>query len=82
MYYRMDLDDADLMENVAKVTGIDYELLGDFVPVESLIHAIEDLMYEIDRLEEKIEDIEQDVEDNYKPISVAEQIGYSERDFI
>lgn len=82
MYVRLDLDDAELMQRVIKITGMDYEMLGDFIPVESLLHSIEDLMCEVERLEEKIEDLEQDIEDNYKPVSYAEQVGYSERDFI
>lgn len=82
MYYKLDSEDLELMEKVAKLTGMDYELLGDFIPVDSLLHSIEDLMNEIGKLEEKIEDLEQDIENNYKPISYAEQVGYSERDFI
>lgn len=47
-----------------------------------LINIISDLVDEYKTLEEEYEDFKQDVEDNYKPISVAEQVGYNERDFI
>lgn len=84
MYYKMDLDDCELIEKVIKITGIDYELLGDFIPVDSLLHAIEDLYYEVERLEEKIEDLEQDIEDNYeiRKFNPYTEYGVSEKDFL
>lgn len=47
-----------------------------------LIDIISDLVDEYKTLEEEYEDFKREVEDNYKPISVAEQVGYNERDFI
>lgn len=44
--------------------------------------TIDDLKCEVEHYKEKFEDLEKDVEDNYKPISVAEQYGISDRDFI
>ena len=41
---------------------------------------IEKLENQVDSLEK--ENIIQDREDNYRPVSVAEQIGMSERDFV
>ena len=54
-------------------------LKKDLVSVNELIGLIEDLKGDYDVLQEKYEDLEQDMRDNYKPISVEEQIGYSER---
>lgn len=51
----------------------------DLVSVDELIGLIEELKDDNDALQEKYEDLEQDMRDNYKPISVEEQIGYSER---
>lgn len=82
MYYKMDLDDCELIEKVIEITGIDYELLGDFIPVESLLHAIEDLYCEVESQKEKLEDLENDLKENYRPIPVSEQYGISDRDFI
>lgn len=82
MYYKMDLDDCELIEKVIEITGIDYELLGDFIPVESLLHAIEDLYCEVESQKEKLEDLENDLKENYRPIPVSEQYGISDKDFI
>lgn len=81
MYYKLENDELEKINRASKMTGSDYELNGNFIPVESMIAAIEDLLVEIDRLEEERKDREQEIEDNYKPISYAEQVGYNERDF-
>lgn len=73
--------DEDLKTKIEKITGIDYDFKGNFLPSESITSIIEDLISEIDRLEEKYSDLEQDLEDNYRPISYEEQICYNERDF-
>ena len=53
----------------------------DLISVGDLIGCIEDLDSEVDRLKEELEDLKQDIEDNYKPISIAEQVGISDKDF-
>ena len=55
------------------------EFKKDLVSVDELIGLIEDLKGEYDYLEEQYEDLKRDMEDNYKPMSIEEQIGYSER---
>lgn len=74
--------DEDLKTKIEKITGIDYDFKGNYLPSESIISIIEDLISEIDKLEEKYSDLEQDLEDNYRPIPVSEQVGISDRDFI
>lgn len=74
--------EEELKTKIENTTGIDYDFKGNFLPSESITSIFEDLISEIDRLEEKYSDLEKDVEDNYKPISVAEQYGISDRDFI
>lgn len=83
MYYKLDRDELEFINKAEKLTCTDYELLGDFIPVESMIGVIEDLLLEIDRLEEKIEDLEQNIENNYelKNVNPYEEYGVSERDF-
>lgn len=81
MFYQLNDDELEKMFRVSKITMTDYELIGNFVPVESLMAAIEDLLIELDKAEEKYKDLERDLEENYKPISYVEQIGYNERDF-
>ena len=81
MYYKLSDDELEKMYKVSKITLTDYELIGNFVPVEKLINVIEDLLIELDKAEEKYNDLEEQLRENYKPISYAEEIGYRERDF-
>lgn len=81
MYYKLNDDELERMYRVSKITMTDYELIGNFAPVENLMAAIEDLLVELDRAEERIEQIERDRDENYKPISYAEEVGYREEDF-
>lgn len=82
MYYKLDDNELEAMFKISKITMTDYELIGNFAPVEKLINVIEDLLTELDRAKEKIEQIEKDRDENYKPISYAEQVGYNIRDFV
>ena len=81
MYYKLNDDELEKMFKASEITLTDYELIGNFAPVERLINVIEDLLIELDKAEEKIKEIERDRDENYKPISYAEQVGYNERDF-
>lgn len=49
-----------------------------YASIEDLIATIEDLDSDVERLEEELEDLKKDVEDNYRPLTTAEQIGWSE----
>ena len=79
MYLKID---EEVMKKLQDITNTDYEAEGILLPVENINNIIEDLMYEIDYLQEKINDMEQDLEDNYRPISLREQVGISDRDFL
>lgn len=81
MYYKLNNDEFERIKEVEKITLGDYELLGNFIPVESMMNIIEDLLVELGKSEEKYKDFEQQVEDNYKPISYEEQVGFTEKDF-
>ena len=61
----------------------------DLVSVEELLDKIGELASRVEELEDDLkeakrdyEDLEQDLEDNYKPISLKEMYGVSDRDFI
>lgn len=61
----------------------------DLVSVEELLDKISELSSRVEELEDDLneakreyEDLEQDLEDNYKPISLKEMYGVSDRDFI
>lgn len=83
MYYKVDDKELERLKEVSNITSTDYELLGNFVPVESMFNMIEDLLCEIHRTDEKIKDMEQDIENNFEPknINPYEELGISERDF-
>ena len=84
MYYKLDNDEIKTMQKVEKITCTDYELLGNFIPVENMMCVINDLLCEIHNMEEKIEDMEQDIENNYeiKQENPYIEYGVSERDFL
>lgn len=72
IYYRLNKKQLELAEKVRKVTITDYELKGEFIPVESLYSMIEDLLMEVERLQEELDYEKQDKEDNYRPLTYAE----------
>lgn len=82
MYYKLNKKEKEIMEKVSNQTFTDYELEGDFIPVDSLMSAIEDLLLEAEHQQECYEDLERDLEDNYRPISQDEQYEISNSDFI
>ena len=82
MYYKLNEKEKEIMGKVSNETFTDYELEGDFIPVDSLMSAIEDLLLEVEHQQECYEDLERDLEDNYRPISQAEQYEVSDSDFI
>lgn len=81
MYYKLDNDELEKINRVSKITLTDYELKGNFIPVESMMVAIENLLIEIDNLEEERKNREQDIEDNYRPYTREELYGVSDKDF-
>jgi hypothetical protein len=81
MYYRLDNNEFERINRVSKITLTDYELKGNFIPVESMMAAIEDLLIEIDNLEEERKNREQDIEDNYRLYTREELYGVSDKDF-
>ena len=54
----------------------------DFASVEELLTKIEDLLDELGDVKGKFNDYKNYIEDNYKPITVAEQLDISDKDFI
>lgn len=64
-----------LMERLIKRLDFEFE-------EEDIINVLENLLDTIDELEEEIEKLEEDLKENYRPISVAEQVAISDKDFI
>ena len=70
------------MQIVMKGYNLDHFKKKDIYEWDEVIGIIEEMESEIHTLKLEREELERDIEDNYKPISHAEQAGYSERDFI
>lgn len=81
-FQKLTSDEYEMIKKIERITLSDYELIGDFVPSESLMIIIEDLYVELEKEREKNADLRQDIKDNYRPISIAEQVGISDRDFV
>lgn len=84
MYWELSDKDLEKIKKISDITGTDYELKGNLVPVDSLIYALLDMLTEYTNKQEEIEDLKQDIEDNYEPkkIDPYEEYGISINDFI
>ena len=80
-YHLLKENEIEKIKRVSDITGGDYELNENLITAENLMAAIEDLLVEVGRLEERYNDLEEELRENYRPISIAEQYGISERDF-
>ena len=54
----------------------------DLVSIDEILNKLYELENDIEDLKEELEDLKDDVRDNYRPVSYAEQVGYSQKDFI
>lgn len=84
MYYKLNNEELKLYNKVVGYTCTDYELTGNFIPVESLFAMISDLLCEIHNIEEKFTDYANEVDANYilKQSDPYLEYGVSERDFL
>lgn len=84
IYYKIDSNYMnERLKRVSDITGTDYDLIGDFVPVESLVCMVEDLLVEYNAQVEKYEEYQKYVDeycvDTYNPY---EEYGISQSDFV
>lgn len=75
----MDID-YSLKKNIEKI--VDYEIEPMTLKEDDVISILEDLVSNYHILKKEFEDYKKYIEDNYKPISIAEQVGINDRDFI
>ena len=75
----MDIDHS-LKKDIEKI--VDYEIEPMTLEEDDVIGILEDLVSNYHILKKEFEDYKKYIEDNYKPISIAEQVGISDRDFI
>jgi hypothetical protein len=83
MYYELAESELKRIEEISNITCIDYELKGNFIPVESLLEAAVDMLMEYDVLAEKLQDLREEISENYelKKVNPYIEYGVSERDF-
>lgn len=74
-YEKLDKEELEIIKNISKLTMTDYEITGDFIPVDSWKNLAEDLLYEFDKLQEEFEDYKEFVKDNYKQKTNEEIYG-------
>lgn len=70
--------DSELLKSVKKETGVNYQNVGVFVPLDSVSPMLQDLLCEIDRLKEKLGDEVEQRKNYYKPKSHMEIEGVPE----
>lgn len=78
------------MESEQKITDIQIQLDDSWkeklkqktMSWNDLLNVIDEKEIDILELKEEISRLKQDIEDNYKPISISEQVGISDKDFI
>ena len=66
MHYLLEDKELETMEEVSNITMTDYEITGNFIPVENMMSAIEELLVELHRKEEEIEDLKKEEERYYE----------------
>lgn len=76
MYCKLTKDEIDVINRISDITITDYDLNGEYMPVDSWQTASYDLLNEVTRLQEQIQDIINDREANYRAITKAEQYDF------
>lgn len=61
VYIKLDEKEKKYIEQASDRTITNYEIEGDFIPVDALISCIEDLLSEVDYLEERVEDLKEEM---------------------
>jgi len=80
--YELDEKEIKQIKQIEDITGVDYEIKGNLIPLDSFICMAKDMLYEYHKIEEEKNDIEKDIEDNYTPIKPDySYYGVSESDF-
>lgn len=75
----MELDiSEDVKKEIERIVGFKYS----YITVDDAVDILSELVWEIERLETELNELRQDIEENYRPISLAEQYGISDKDFI
>mgnify|MGYP003290291591 CR=1 FL=1 len=81
--YQLDEKEIEQIKEIENITDVDYEIEGNYIPLDSFVCMAKDMLYEYHKIQEQKEDLEQDMEDNYEPkkIDYYDYYGVSRSDF-
>ena len=84
MYYELNDSELKRIDEISTITGVNYELKGNCIPVENLLVAAEDMLMEYEVLAEKLYDLRQEISENYelKQVNPYIEYGVSQNDFL
>jgi hypothetical protein len=84
MYCLLNDNELKRIKKVEEVTGTDAEIIGKFIPVDSLLSILDDLLCEYNHKIEELEDLQNDLNEHYtlKRVDEYEEYGVSQNDFI
>ena len=71
-----------MMKISMKEYNLDYFKSKDLYTWDEIIEIIEEMETDMVTLNDRIDMLESDIKDNYERVSVAKQVGVSDRDFI
>lgn len=64
MFEELNERELQIIKEVSDITITDYELKGNFIPVDSYMSMVEDLLVEYNRLLEENEDLKETIRTN------------------
>lgn len=56
VFYKMSEKENEMMKEITEITMTDYEIKGDFIPVNSLMSALYEMLYAYHKKEEELEE--------------------------
>lgn len=59
MYQKLTSEECEKIKIIEKVTQTNYEMLGEFIPSNSLMCIIDDLFVELEKRSQKIEELKE-----------------------
>ena len=68
----LDEKQKEFLERISMKMGVNYEQIGNQIPLDSLLSMIQDLNGELDNLQQKYRNLMDNIEENYKPKTLKE----------
>lgn len=68
----LDEKQKEFLERISMRMGVNYEQVGNQIPLDSLLSMIQDLNGELDNLQQKYRNLMDNIEENYRPKTLKE----------